>query len=233
MTPRMKVPQLRDYLMGEFLDSDIATTLRRNMQPFQQLMAQHRCAIMEIETKFKVLNEEFSYRHDRNPIETIKTRLKSPESIARKLKKNKLPFSIQTIRENLSDIAGVRVICSFPKDIYTLANSLLQQDDITLIQRKDYIQNPKKSGYQSLHLIVEVPIFLMEEKTMIRVEIQLRTMAMDFWASLEHKLQYKKNIPPEEAAAISQELLECSRMISALDHRMETIKNRLSQGSET
>lgn len=229
----MKVPQLRDYLMGEFLDSDIATTLRRNMQPFQQLMAQHRCAIMEIETKFKVLNEEFSYRHDRNPIETIKTRLKSPESIARKLKKNKLPFSIQTIRENLSDIAGVRVICSFPKDIYTLANSLLQQDDITLIQRKDYIQNPKKSGYQSLHLIVEVPIFLMEEKTMIRVEIQLRTMAMDFWASLEHKLQYKKNIPPEEAAAISQELLECSRMISALDHRMETIKNRLSQGSET
>ena len=106
-------------------------------------MAQHRCAIMEIETKFKVLNEEFSYRHDRNPIETIKTRLKSPESIARKLKKNKLPFSIQTIKENLSDIAGVRVICSFPKDIYTLADSLLQQDDITLILRKDYIKTPK------------------------------------------------------------------------------------------
>ena len=99
-------------------------------------------------------------------------------------------------------------------------------------QRKDYIQTPKTSGYQSLHLIVEVPIFLMEEKTMIPVEIQLRTMAMDFWASLEHKLQYKKNIPPEEATAISQELLECSRLISSLDHRMETIKNRLSQGSE-
>lgn len=232
MAPLTKAPQFRDYLMGEFLDSDIAATLKRNMQPFQQLMAQHRCAIMEIETKFKVLNEEFSYRHDRNPIETIKTRLKSPESIARKLKKNRLPFTIQTIKENLFDIAGVRVICSFPKDIYTLADSLLQQDDITLVQRKDYIQTPKTSGYQSLHLIVEVPIFLMEEKTMIPVEIQLRTMAMDFWASLEHKLQYKKNIPPEEATAISQELLECSRLISSLDHRMETIKNRLSQGSE-
>ena len=232
MAPFTKAPQFRDYLMGEFLDSDIAATLKRNMQPFQQLMAQHRCAIMEIETKFKVLNEEFSYRHDRNPIETIKTRLKSPESIARKLKKNRLPFTIQTIKENLFDIAGVRVICSFPKDIYTLADSLLQQDDITLVQRKDYIQTPKTSGYQSLHLIVEVPIFLMEEKTMIPVEIQLRTMAMDFWASLEHKLQYKKNIPPEEATAISQELLECSRLISSLDHRMETIKNRLSQGSE-
>lgn len=232
MAPLTKAPQFRDYLMGEFLDSDIAATLKRNMQPFQQLMAQHRCAIMEIETKFKVLNEEFSYRHDRNPIETIKTRLKSPESIARKLKKNRLPFTIQTIKENLFDIAGVRVICSFPKDIYTLADSLLQQDDITLVQRKDYIQTPKTSGYQSLHLIVEVPIFLMEEKTMIPVEIQLRTMAMDFWASLEHKLQYKKNIPPEEATAISQEQLECSRLISSLDHRMETIKNRLSQGSE-
>ena len=232
MAPLTKAPQFRDYLMGEFLDSDIAAILKRNMQPFQQLMAQHRCAIMEIETKFKVLNEEFSYRHDRNPIETIKTRLKSPESIARKLKKNRLPFTIQTIKENLFDIAGVRVICSFPKDIYTLADSLLQQDDITLVQRKDYIQTPKTSGYQSLHLIVEVPIFLMEEKTMIPVEIQLRTMAMDFWASLEHKLQYKKNIPPEEATAISQELLECSRLISSLDHRMETIKNRLSQGSE-
>ncbi len=232
MAPLTKAPQFRDYLMGEFLDSDIAATLKRNMQPFQQLMAQHRCAIMEIETKFKVLNEEFSYRHDRNPIETIKTRLKSPESIARKLKKNRLPFTIQTIKENLFDIAGVRVICSFPKDIYTLADSLLQQDDITLVQRKDYIQTPKTSGYQSLHLIVEVPIFLMEEKTMIPVEIQLRTIAMDFWASLEHKLQYKKNIPPEEATAISQELLECSRLISSLDHRMETIKNRLSQGSE-
>lgn len=232
MAPLTKAPQFRDYLMGEFLDSDIAATLKRNMQPFQQLMAQHRCAIMEIETKFKVLNEEFSYRHDRNPIETIKTRLKSPESIARKLKKNRLPFTIQTIKENLFDIAGVRVICSFPKDIYTLADSLLQQDDITLVQRKDYIQTPKTSGYQSLHLIVEVPIFLMEEKTMIPVEIQLRTMAMDFWASLEHKLQYKKNIPPKEATAISQELLECSHLISSLDHRMETIKNRLSQGSE-
>lgn len=232
MASLVKVPQLRDYLMGEFLDSDIAATLKRNIQPFQQLMAQHRCAIMEIETKFKVLNEEFSYRHDRNPIETIKTRLKSPESIARKLKKNKLPFSIQTIKENLSDIAGVRVICSFPKDIYTLADSLLQQDDITLIQRKDYIKTPKESGYQSLHLIVEVPIFLMKEKAMIPVEIQLRTMAMDFWASLEHKLQYKKNIPAEEAAAISRELLECSQMITALDNRMEDIKNRLTQDKE-
>lgn len=227
-----KSPLLRDYLGGDSLDEEMIAGLKRNMQPYQQLMAQHRCAIMEIETKFNVLNEEFSYRHDRNPIESIKTRLKSPESIIRKLKKRQLPFSIENIRGTLSDIAGVRVICSFPKDIYTLADSLLQQDDITLIERKDYIQQPKASGYRSLHLIVEVPIFLMEEKTMVQVEIQLRTMAMDFWASLEHKLQYKKNLPPEEAAAISQELFVCSQMITALDNRMEDIKNRLAQEEE-
>ena len=182
--------------LSEKFDMEILTKIRSNIRPYQRLMSMYRCAIMEIETKLNVLNEEFSCAHDRNPIESIKTRLKSPESVSRKLKKHQLSFSLENIRNNIFDVAGVRVICSFPSDIYFIAESLVKQDDITLIERKDYIQCPKESGYRSLHLIVEVPIFLTNEKTPMKVEIQLRTIAMDFWASLEHKLQYKKTLPP-------------------------------------
>ena len=138
-----------------------------------------------------MLNEQFSVQYDRNPIETIKTRLKSMESIAGKMRKKELPLTLASLEEHLFDIAGIRVICSFPEDIYLLADCLLKQDDIRLIQKKDYIRNPKPSGYRSLHLIVEVPIFLEKEKRLMKVEVQLRTIAMDFWASLEHKLRYK------------------------------------------
>ena len=219
-------------ITGGIVDKDIFSKLRANVRPYQELMSHYRCAIMEIETKLHVLNEEFSYVHDRNPIESIKSRLKSPESISEKLKKRSIPFSIPAIQENIFDIAGVRVICSFPSDIYFIAESLANQDDITLIERKDYIQCPKESGYRSLHLIVEVPIFLTNEKIPMKVEIQLRTIAMDFWASLEHQLQYKKNIPQEEAYAISHELFECALISSSLDQRMENIKNRIMQGRE-
>ena len=209
-------------ISNEFLD-----IVHENMKPMKEFMTYYRCAIMEIETKFNVLNEEFSLQYDRNPIEHIKTRLKSAESIIKKINRKGLDFSIETVEKHIKDIAGVRVICSFPEDIYMLAECLLNQDDVKLIEKKDYIVNPKKSGYRSLHLIVEVPIFLQNGKKSINVEVQLRTIAMDFWASLEHKLRYKKNIDTEETEIIERELLICSEISADLDKRMEEIRNRI------
>ena len=154
----------------------------------------------------------------------------APYAIAEKKKKKNIPFTIEAIEKEITDIAGVRVICSFPEDIYMLADCLLKQDDITLIKKKDYIKNPKPSGYRSLHLIVEVPIFLSDEKRMMKVEVQLRTIAMDFWASLEHKLRYKKNIEPELSAELAKELAECADVSAALDIRMEKIRERIGYG---
>ena len=167
---------------------------KARMQEYSKLMAYYRCAIMEVETKFNVLNEEFSLQYDRNPINGIKSRLKSIESIKEKLERKGLPYTVQAIEENLNDVAGVRVVCSFTADVYLLAEALLKQDDIQLIEKKDYIANPKENGYRSLHLIVSVPIFLAHEKRIMKVEVQLRTIAMDSWASLEHQLRYKKDL---------------------------------------
>jgi putative GTP pyrophosphokinase len=196
-------------------------------------MAYYRCAIMEVETKFNVLNEQFSLQYDRNPIESIKTRVKSMDSIIKKVRNRNIPLTMDAIEENLNDIAGVRVVCSFKDDIYMLADCLLEQDDITLLERKDYIENPKPSGYRSLHLIVEVPIFLQNEKRNMKVEVQLRTIAMDFWASLEHKLRYKKNIPDNEADVLAKELVECAETSARLDAKMEEIRKRISESERT
>ena len=206
------------------VNSNALDKIEDNMMPLKRLMAYYRCAIMEVETKFNVLNEEFSLEYDRNPIETIKTRLKSTESIIKKLVRRNFPLTVDSIEANLNDIAGVRVVCSFLEDIYLLADCLLQQDDVKLIQVKDYIKNPKPNGYRSLHLIIEIPIFLKDEKKDMRVEVQLRTIAMDFWASLDHKLSYKKDIPEEEAKLLRQELLECAQISADLDVRMGEIK---------
>lgn len=192
------------------------------MQNFQKLMAYYRCAIMEIETKFNVLNEEFSLRYDRNPISGIKSRLKSLPSMRDKLERKKVPLSVGAIEENLNDVAGVRVICSFPDDVYLLAEALLKQDDITLVEAKDYIKNPKPNGYRSLHLIVTVPIFLAHEKRLMKVEIQLRTIAMDSWASLEHQLRYKKDYAFDDKMA--HELLRCAELSAELDARMDALR---------
>lgn len=191
-------------------------------EDFQQLMAYYRCAIMEIETKFNVLNEEFSLEHDRNPINGMKSRLKSPISIKEKLDRKNLDTDISTIEQELNDIAGIRVICSFPDDVYMLADALLKQDDITLIEKKDYIKNPKPNGYRSLHLIVSVPIFLAKEKRNMKVEIQLRTIAQDFWASLEHQLRYKKDTNFTDEMA--NELLYCANLSAELDEKMDTLR---------
>lgn len=195
------------------------------MQPFGNLMMYYRCAIMEVETKFKVLNEQFSVQYNRNPIETIKTRLKKPASIIEKMKRKNMEFSLRGIEENMFDIAGVRVICSFQEDIYTLADLLLQQDDIILVERKDYIAHPKENGYRSLHLIIDVPIFLSDEKRHMKVEVQFRTIAMDFWASLEHKLRYKKHISNSEE--IAERLKHVADVITEMDCEMQDIRHMI------
>ena len=195
------------------VNSNALDKIEDNMMPLKRLMAYYRCAIMEVETKFNVL--------------------KSTESIIKKLVRRNFPLTVDSIEANLNDIAGVRVVCSFLEDIYLLADCLLQQDDVKLIQVKDYIKNPKPNGYRSLHLIIEIPIFLKDEKKDMRVEVQLRTIAMDFWASLDHKLSYKKDIPEEEAKLLRQELLECAQISADLDVRMGEIKNRIVNKENT
>ena len=202
--------------------SEIKTLMQNYALPYRELMSYYRCAMMEVETKFNVLNEELSLQYDRNPIETIKTRLKSPESILEELHRKNHPVTVDSIERNLNDIAGVRVICAFPSDIYQLEEAFLKQDDIRLVERKDYIANPKSNGYRSLHLIVEIPIFLHDHKRLMRVEVQFRTISMDWWASLEHKIRYKKGL--QESDHVDQELFECAKMSAELDSRMEKLQ---------
>ncbi|MCD7775521.1 MAG: GTP pyrophosphokinase family protein [Clostridiales bacterium] len=211
-----------DSLPQLFSRDNARKWIERRTMPFRSLMAYYNCAIMEVTTKFNVLNEEFSLQHDRNPIETVKSRLKSPESIAEKLNRKKLPPSTDAVEKYINDVAGVRVVCSFIDDVYTVADAFLMQDDITLIEIKDYIKNPKDNGYRSLHLIIEVPIFLSDEKRSMKVEIQLRTIAMDFWASLDHQIKYKKHISNEEH--VFHELKDCANSIAEIDRRMSKLK---------
>ena len=199
--------------------------LKRYARPYRELMSFYSCAIMEVETKFRVLSEDMSLAFERNPIETIHTRLKSPESIMNKLVRRQFPLSVESIQENIHDIAGVRVVCSFQSDIYMLADAFLMQDDVTLIQRKDYLQNPKPNGYRSLHLVLRVPVFLSSHTELVPVEVQIRTIAMDFWASLEHSLRYKAEGQVTEE--VSQELLQTASDIAALDQRMQMIHDKV------
>ncbi|MGN0962017.1 MAG: GTP pyrophosphokinase family protein [Clostridia bacterium] len=228
-TDRLNDAQILDKLDAAQKKNAIEWAQKKTME-FAQLMTYYKCAMMEIETKFNVLNEECSLAFDRNPISSIKSRLKSPHSIKEKLSRKNLPATFQSIEENISDVAGVRVVCSFTDDVYTLADALLRQDDITLIKKKDYIAHPKANGYRSLHLIVAVPIFLAEEKRLMKVEIQLRTIAMDFWASLEHQLRYKKDIPFTEEMA--SELSECARRSAELDEKMNALRKSVEQKNQ-
>ena len=196
-----------------------------NSVEFTALMNQYKCAIMEVETKLNVLDAEFSLNYDRNPFESIETRLKSPASIMEKLKRKGLEPTLENIEEHLFDVAGIRVVCAFQEDIYKLAELLTGQDDIRLLRTKDYIQNPKENGYRSLHLILEIPIFLADGKRYMKVEVQFRTIAMDFWASLEHQLRYKKHL--ENAEEISRELRDCADKITSLDYRMQELRGKI------
>jgi putative GTP pyrophosphokinase len=219
--------ELTAVLVEKLEDQKVSTLVRKSLQPYKELMSYYRCAMMEVETKFNVLNEELSIQYDRNPIESIWTRLKSPDSIREKMIRRGFHLTVDSIEENLQDIAGVRVICSFPSDIYVLADALLKQDDITLVKKKDYISNPKPNGYRSLHLIVEIPIFLHDHKKQMKVEVQFRTISMDWWASLEHKIRYKKTLPSSDF--IEQELIECAEMGAAMDARMERLQKIVIQ----
>jgi putative GTP pyrophosphokinase len=210
---------MRQALLKRLNDSELKKWLRDYAMPYKELMAYYRCAMMEVETKFNVLNEELSLAYDRNPIETIKSRLKSPESIVDKAARKGLPLTIDSIEKNIRDIAGIRVICSFPSDIYMLADCLLSQDDITLIERKDYIEHPKPNGYRSLHLIVEIPIFLHNQKRLMKVEVQLRTISMDFWAAMEHRVSYKKQYDNKEQRVA--ELLQYSNILEKMEKEFE------------
>lgn len=215
-------PNVAQVLLSRLSQSDLKVWLQNYAQPYKELMAYYRCAMMAVSTKFEILNEEFSLQYDRNPIEGIKTRLKSPESIVDKLYRKQLPLTVESIEQNINDIAGIRVICSYTSDIYMLADAFLKQDDIVLIKKKDYIKNPKDNGYRSLHLIIETPIFLYNCKKTMKVEVQFRTISMDWWASLEHKIRYKKDIIITEQ--IAGELLECAEIGAQLDRRMEQVQ---------
>ena len=221
-----------EFVRNNLLSDEFIEFVQKNKKPFDTLMSYYQCAIMEVETKFKVLSEEYSLEYDRNPIENIKSRVKSFDSLLKKIRRKNIPLTMTSIEENIQDIAGVRVICSFPDDIYRLADCLLSQDDIILLEKKDYIKNPKPSGYRILHLIIQTPIFLQEGKRMVTVEVQLRTIAMDFWASLEHKLRYKKNISEEQSAFLAEEMSQCAEISASLDERMQKVKDMLIQSEE-
>ena len=195
---------------------------RNDIDSWKEVQLVYNSALKEIGTKLEILNDEFQHVHQYNPIEHIKSRIKSPESIVKKLKKHGYESSIQNMVKYVNDIAGIRVICSFTSDIYRIAEMLINQNDIRVLSVKDYILNPKPSGYKSYHLIVTVPIFLSDRIVDAKVEIQIRTMAMDFWASLEHKIYYKfEGNAPEY---ISRDLRECSEIVSMLDAKMLQLK---------
>ncbi len=198
---------------------------RNDIDSWKEVQLVYNSALKEIGTKLEILNDEFQHVHQYNPIEHIKARLKSPESIVKKLKKHGYESTIQNMVKYVNDIAGVRVICSFTSDIYRIAEMLINQNDIKVCSVKDYILNPKPSGYKSYHLIVTVPIFLSDRIVDAKVEIQIRTVAMDFWASLEHKIYYKfEGNAPEH---IKRGLVECAMMVSDLDARMLSLNEEV------
>lgn len=178
----------------------------------------YNSALKEVKTKVEILNDEFQQVHQYNPIEYVKSRIKTPESIVKKLKRHGKEVSIDNMINGLNDIAGIRIVCSFTSDIYRLAEMIGKQRDLTVVSVKDYIKNPKESGYKSYHMLVTVPIFMSDREIDTKVEIQIRTIAMDFWASLEHKIYYKfEGHAPEY---ISEDLKECSEIVSMLDAKM-------------
>ena len=220
---------MESELQKTFLDTtdipDIQTYFVNQAFEFQELMMMYSCAIREMRTKLEVLNDELSVHHQRNPIEFITSRVKKPLSIVEKLHRYGVPVSVESVEKNLNDVAGVRVICSFIDDIYTVADMLLRQDDITLIKKKDYIEHPKDNGYRSLHLVIETPVYLSETKELVHVEVQIRTIAMNFWATLEHDLKYKTD--SVVSADLAAKLKDCAETIAATDQQMQDIYKAL------
>lgn len=203
----------------------LANDIQRMMSDFFTVQCRYQAAIREVQTKLEILDDEFQMKHKRNPIHHMQSRMKSIQSMMEKLARRNAPRTISSAVANLTDIAGIRVICSYLQDVYTIAELLTRQDDIHIIRVRDYIKNPKPNGYRSLHLVVEIPVFLSEGRVLVPVEVQIRTIAMDFWASLEHSLRYKaQGKVPED---ISQELMQTASDIALLDQRMQTIHDKV------
>ena len=217
--------ELADFFAIDTLSEHDEEMLIRSAMQMQQVMMLYESGIREIKTKLDILSDESRLSGKPSPIDAIKSRIKSPRSIIGKLKRRGFPISLQSMLENLNDIGGIRVICPFIEDIYTVADMLMRQDDLKLIDRKDYIENPKPNGYRGLHLILEVPIFLSDRTQPVHIELQLRTIAMDFWASLEHQLRYKSDVevPPH----VSADLKACADVIAATDEEMQRIAKEL------
>ena len=217
-----------------------------NSVKFEELMMMYRCAIREVQTKLEItlddgylckeakleiLNDEFKTKRQRNPIDSIRSRIKSPLSIYEKLKRRNYPVSIQSIADNLNDVAGIRVVCPFISDIYDVARMLISQDDVEVMEVKDYIKNPKPNGYRSLHYVVIIPIFLSSGKEYMKVEVQIRTIAMNFWASLEHQMHYKQ-FDNDDMPEIVKQLTECAENIYQTDVRMQEIREDIHKFNE-
>ncbi|WP_251551876.1 GTP pyrophosphokinase [Neobacillus muris] len=192
-----------------------------------RFMMAYKFAIDEMSTKINILKDEFNYIHEYNPIEHVNSRLKSPESIFKKIYRKGCDFSLEAIKENVKDIAGIRITCSFISDIYEISKMIASQKDVTVVDYKDYIKNPKPNGYQSLHLILQIPIFMSDREELTYIEVQIRTIAMDFWASLEHKIYYKYN--KEVPHHMVDELKEAAIMASQLDKKMERLHHEISE----
>lgn len=207
------------------MDAPKTPVIDNGVDSWKTAMFLYSAALKEVNTKIEILNDEFQHVHQYNPIEYVKTRIKSPESIVKKLRKNAHEDTIQNMMQYVNDIAGIRIVCSFTSDIYSLAEMIGRQNDLTVLTVKDYIKNPKESGYKSYHMLVTVPIFLSDRVMDIKVEIQIRTIAMDFWASLEHKIYYKfEGHAPEY---ISRDLRECSGIVSMLDAKMKSLNDAI------
>lgn len=216
----------KTLVTNDFTKDEGFKKMQETFTNFQEFMMMYKCAIREVRTKFEVLSDDFSVTYKRNPIEIIKSRIKKPVSILGKLERKNLPMTMDSILNNLNDVAGVRVICSFIDDIYEVADMFASQDDVNVIEIKDYIKTPKENGYRSYHMIIEVPVFFAQRKQNMRVEVQLRTIAMDFWASLEHKMKYKKDI--DDIENLEAELKECADIIAETDEKMQSIDKRIS-----
>lgn len=208
-------------------DENKLTDFLNKSLPFRRLLNEYQCAMMEVETKLKVLDTEFSIDSESNPIESITSRIKSPVSIITKLKGKGLKMTVGNLDKHINDIAGIRVVCSFQNDVYLLVRALKKQPDIRVVKETDYIDSPKDNGYRSYHLVVEVPIFLSDRTSRKAVEVQFRTIAMDSWASLEHKIRYKKSI--DENAEIRKKLLSCAQMSSVLDREMQLVRDLIEK----
>jgi len=208
---------------------------RELAQGFVLMRYRYQSALREVRTKLEILNDEFQMQHSRNPIHHMEYRIKSPESIAQKLTRKGLPLTADAAQEHLHDIAGIRVVCAYLNDVYTIAQLLTSQDDVRLLETRDYIQSPKENGYRSLHLIVEIPVFLSSGKLLLPVEVQIRTIAMDFWASLEHQLRYKETVAVPDT--LNRQLHDAAERIAALDGEMQHIHDQMiewvAQAEET